>query len=256
MIQAASTQHWYVRINGKIRGPFDLERICSMRGRGRLGPSDELSHDRRDWVRAGAVAEVFPDGFSSEATTPPNEADWFLLKDGRQQGPIQLEGLQALVQSGQLGPQDSVWKRGMTAWAFAGQVPEIVFPTVKQNWWSRQGASVKVAVISAALITAVAPLFLLVSVDRHKSEQARLEEEKWQAEQRWREEKEMELQKHREMTEAIATGEARRRNEHQAGINAIRSQMAQRDEAQAYRDQQQFDEQKRHNRKLEQALDR
>ncbi len=175
MIQTTSTQHWYLRVQGKVRGPFALDRICSMRERGRLGPNDELSHNRRDWVLAGSVADVFPDGFASEEPLTASEADWFYLKDGQRQGPIRMDVLQSLANSGQLSPQDSVWKRGMAAWSFAGQVPEIVFPPVKQNWWGRQGTAVKISVLAGAIILAIFPLALLVAFDQFESMQANIE---------------------------------------------------------------------------------
>lgn len=45
-------QTWFIRSNGKIRGPFSQQQLESLKNRGRLNVEDELSLDRRNWLAA------------------------------------------------------------------------------------------------------------------------------------------------------------------------------------------------------------
>jgi hypothetical protein len=50
---------------------------------------------------------------------------WYYAENGTQRGPVSLEQLQSLVQSGTVKPTDLVWRDGMTDWMPAGQVSEL-----------------------------------------------------------------------------------------------------------------------------------
>jgi hypothetical protein len=47
---------------------------------------------------------------------------WYYAHQGQQAGPVSIEQLRQLAASGQLQPDDMVWKQGMTAWAPANTV--------------------------------------------------------------------------------------------------------------------------------------
>lgn len=51
---------WFVRRAGSVRGPFSSAKVRHFVLEGRLQLDDEVSPDRRDWQRLGAVAEVVP----------------------------------------------------------------------------------------------------------------------------------------------------------------------------------------------------
>lgn len=51
---------WFVRRGGVVRGPFSSTRVRHFVLEGKLGLDDEVSADRKDWRRLGAVAEVVP----------------------------------------------------------------------------------------------------------------------------------------------------------------------------------------------------
>lgn len=53
-------------------------------------------------------------------------ADWFYFQGGNQQGPVSDDQMRAMVASGQLQPQDSVWRQGMANWAPISSVPELM----------------------------------------------------------------------------------------------------------------------------------
>jgi len=53
---------------------------------------------------------------------------WYFGRDGRQEGPISEEQLQAMVRDGSLRREDLVWRDGMADWQPAGQIPGLPFP--------------------------------------------------------------------------------------------------------------------------------
>ena len=50
---------------------------------------------------------------------------WYYAKQGKQEGPVDLEALQAMVGAGEVAPGDLVWKEGMDGWKPAGEIPEL-----------------------------------------------------------------------------------------------------------------------------------
>lgn len=52
----------------------------------------------------------------------PLSQEWYVYKDGRQQGPLTWEQLWQQAQSGAVQPGDQVWKQGMAGWTRADQV--------------------------------------------------------------------------------------------------------------------------------------
>ncbi|MGE0533482.1 MAG: DUF4339 domain-containing protein [Pirellulales bacterium] len=54
----------------------------------------------------------------------PNE--WFYAVDGRQAGPVAESMLKQLIGSGQVRPQDLVWREGMPDWQPIAQVPGLL----------------------------------------------------------------------------------------------------------------------------------
>ncbi len=51
--------------------------------------------------------------------------NWHYAQAGRQYGPVSLETLQSLGQSGQLQPADLVWNESLPEWTPAGRIPAI-----------------------------------------------------------------------------------------------------------------------------------
>lgn len=54
-------------------------------------------------------------------------ARWYYLQSGAQRGPIELQMMQSLVQSGQIQPDTMVWEEGMPQWIAAQQSAQL-FP--------------------------------------------------------------------------------------------------------------------------------
>ncbi|MDA0282910.1 MAG: GYF domain-containing protein [Planctomycetota bacterium] len=145
-------QTWFVRKDGKIRGPFSDEQLLSMKDRGRLTKEHELSQDRASWRIASEthlyqvkppstqndVYEFQNDPYAQSAETPAElsgsvapqssqkEVAWFYSKDGKsQEGPVATEILQGMLSNGQLSAETVVWRDGLDAWFPFAQVPEL-----------------------------------------------------------------------------------------------------------------------------------
>ncbi len=60
------------------------------------------------------------------APPPPPVMQFFVSVNGQQQGPFNTETLKQMIAQGQLTKETYVWKQGMSGWAAAGEVPEVV----------------------------------------------------------------------------------------------------------------------------------
>jgi hypothetical protein len=54
--------------------------------------------------------------------TPRGEQQWFVARDGEQNGPLSSRELKAAADAGELAPTDWVWKEGMPKWVPASNV--------------------------------------------------------------------------------------------------------------------------------------
>ncbi|MEK6262915.1 MAG: DUF4339 domain-containing protein, partial [Planctomycetota bacterium] len=232
----APPRHYYVRINGKVRGPFDVGRLVSMCGRGRLNPRDEVSLDRRQWVAAGTIPEVFPEGFAGTDRNP-EALDWHYNCRGQQMGPVSLATLQTLAQGGQLASTDSVWKLGTSGWILANQVPELTFPQPPESWWAKSSGATKAGILVAASIMFMAPIGLVLAnywhtIDIAKQQIAQqIEHQKLKLDQEERiAEQQQKERQHKETLDAAARADAKRdemlvsmHKQHQENLKAISS---------------------------------
>jgi hypothetical protein len=52
-------KQYYIRIRGKVRGPFDLVQLRALRERGQFSSFHEISEDRQMWTTASVLTEMF-----------------------------------------------------------------------------------------------------------------------------------------------------------------------------------------------------
>ena len=141
---------WYVRSRGRVLGPFQLAQLEVLKGQGRVAKFDEVSRDRRNWVRAATVPELFPPSApppESAGSSPgagsarPHDASyavvendpaigddaaiWFYVTDTGQTGPVALSKLISLSRTGVVRAETFVWNSGMTDWIPARDVPAL-----------------------------------------------------------------------------------------------------------------------------------
>ncbi len=147
----------YIRVRGKVLGPFGLHELISLRDRGQFRRFHEVSEDRRTWVTASSLAEIFPlnGGSSSEQRRENDEsvalatggaqatessvplsqptAEWFYIDTSEnRQGPVLAERLLALRESGGVEDSTPVWKPGMAEWTEFGSVPGLASSSPKR----------------------------------------------------------------------------------------------------------------------------
>lgn len=149
------SNEYFVRIRGKILGPFSMAQLIGLRERGQLQPFHEVSVDRYTWEPASTLTQVFPSSTApavdpepekptrtkqetatrtdtpsppTPAPTPPPLAQqdpWFLADDmGNRQGPIDPTTFKIMLDAGQITKDSMLWRPGMTNWVPA----EIALP--------------------------------------------------------------------------------------------------------------------------------
>ncbi len=147
-----ATDVWFLRARGRVLGPFTWAQLESMRNRGQLSQFHEVSRDRRSWLPAAQVPELFAGGAGGVAmgiSAGMNEPvyavvqqagarapsavvesapGWFYARGNSHNGPIGLADLQRMVDSGDIVPSTLVWRNGLANWLPAHQVSELRFP--------------------------------------------------------------------------------------------------------------------------------
>src|SRR2546430_955515 len=108
-------KHWYVRVRGRVIGPFDLLQLRSLRDRGQFRRVHEIPEDRQAGRPASSMAELFSEARESLLTTEassdsdnliptPLLAVWYYLGDHEKpEGPVSQDRLQSLLREGIIG---------------------------------------------------------------------------------------------------------------------------------------------------------
>lgn len=141
---AQNLNRYFVRVRGKIHGPFDIEKLKKMHSRGQFSRAHEVSQDKRTWHPAGTLRELFApsdqstyqvgdniflpvdpgDEGPSEVGNPPDSSKWYYNVGDERHGPVSLMDLRQMVLKGQVTPHDLVWKEGFEDWVPLGNQPE------------------------------------------------------------------------------------------------------------------------------------
>jgi hypothetical protein len=136
---------WYVRSRGRVLGPFQLPQLENLKRQGRLAKFDELSRDRRTWVAASSLPELYPaevtpaaagpgtiqpaDSGPAVVAGPSAQLDdgpaWFHMSEKGQVGPIKFSEIYHLAQIGVVRAETLVWNSQMTDWTTAREVPAL-----------------------------------------------------------------------------------------------------------------------------------
>jgi hypothetical protein len=136
---------YYIRIRGKVLGPFPLQKLQSLRDRGQLARFHELSEDRQSWQPASVLSALFADVSpvmgDEEATYPlaqveaeertnsaqtarsTGRVEWYYVDDtGQQAGPFTRAQLSKMWAREILTSTSLVWKEGMSEWQTIGSL--------------------------------------------------------------------------------------------------------------------------------------
>ena len=153
--QAASgVQQFFIRVRGRVLGPFTLEKLKTLRARGQFSRVHEFSTDREIWQPASALEGMFeaslpssklPDPHGSGPARTPGAppslpqigsrsgpsmpgALWYYNVAGELYGPVSIFDLRGMISAANLRLDDYVWKEGMPNWLPISQVPELKSP--------------------------------------------------------------------------------------------------------------------------------
>ncbi|MEX2171730.1 MAG: GYF domain-containing protein [Pirellulales bacterium] len=136
---------YYIRIRGRVQGPFDDEKLQGLVKRGQFSRMHEISPDGIQWSPASTHPHLFSGSTSrktaeqavpvQQATATPSArvaappADWYFTVNGERQGPVSWEVLQSYASTRRFTSHDLVWNGTMPDWLPAGQI-EGLFPRI------------------------------------------------------------------------------------------------------------------------------
>jgi hypothetical protein len=184
------SQEFYLRIQGRVQGPFTVERLRLLAERGRFARHHHLSSDGVVWHRAGDFPELFPAppqirrairGQAGNGAAPVDDGlvaeieedlpNWHYAPDGDEHGPITFDQLKRLALSQRLSPDDPVWTEGMPDWvpavSVSGLFPDSALPSISSHGGPlgsgpQANAGGAVATLVLGLLALVLPLAGLV----------------------------------------------------------------------------------------------
>jgi len=118
-------KQYYLRVRGKVAGPFGIRQLQSLRDRGQFRRFHEISEDRQTWMTASGLPGMFEgasatmEAVCGASATPGKCPDLWLYADanGKQQGPIPGRQLVSMWQAGTINDATLVWREGLPAWA-------------------------------------------------------------------------------------------------------------------------------------------
>lgn len=128
---------FFVRIHGKVMGPFAMNQLLSLKNRGRLHEDHEISSDRRQWYPANQLNGLFSQASSNvnagvsssinqDENSPVKSTQWFYTQGDDQTGPVSFAALRKLCRSGELTAQDLVWHEGLEDWIAVSEVEGLI----------------------------------------------------------------------------------------------------------------------------------
>jgi S1-C subfamily serine protease len=165
---------YYIRLRGRILGPFNVRQLRDQQDRGYFSAFHEVSTDRRTWVPAATLTELFPaeapvalppeNRPQPETTVPHPRSPWYYLSpSGDRIGPLTDEALRAMAHAGQLTAKTFVSREGQAQWvtlADAGLVGDARPGTARRPKvpWAWLGGGVAVLALLAAAVWAALAL--------------------------------------------------------------------------------------------------
>jgi GYF domain 2 len=140
----------YVRIKGRVQGPFTIEKLQGLARRGQLGRVHQVSEDGETWRKASDYPDLFMparpvnsrevernpqraqeaapasaarvDEHASPPASQEHESVWYLEDNGIPKGPLSFGSLKRYLQSGEYSSSTLVWREGMEDWVPADTI--------------------------------------------------------------------------------------------------------------------------------------
>src|SRR5579883_2361016 len=83
-----SEKRLYVRVRGRVIGPFSLAQLKALRERGQFHRFHEISEDRKRWVSATTLDELFGSGAESVLPLEPAATRAGAVEAGHRAEPV------------------------------------------------------------------------------------------------------------------------------------------------------------------------
>src|SRR5690242_12141571 len=71
---SADSQQYYIRVRGRVLGPFDLEKLKSLRSRGQFSRIHEISTDGQMWSPASTIDHLLVPARQAKGSQGPKGA--------------------------------------------------------------------------------------------------------------------------------------------------------------------------------------
>ncbi len=157
-------QIYYLRIRGRVTGPYSAMELSRMVRRGTLGRAHELSSDGARWDPAGEFSELF--NGSRSLVGPSLNSESGTPTTGQTFGPMPVKILESLAQEGTLPPDALVWLEDEKQSSSAAE-----HPLLAEVHWPTKGSGVERGLFvqptfsgfSVAVVIGIA-LFILFAV--------------------------------------------------------------------------------------------
>jgi len=132
------TDSLYVKLRGRVIGPFEKDRLLQMIQQGQLSRASLVSSDGDSWQKAGSVSSLFrQDGKGASrvkavetsangGSQQKSDEIWHYGSGTESHGPVTVQAIQELIANGKVGPNDTVWQQGMEDWEPVSNVGEFV----------------------------------------------------------------------------------------------------------------------------------
>lgn len=153
-------EQYYVKIRGRVLGPFPPERLAQMAKQGQLSRIHKISDDGRSWQSGTEFPQFFqsdiqaPSGYNSQNSTAepepqvsattdseprttaspstPSQEEWHYAVNDQSFGPVSKGTLLKLIGAGKVSKSDMIWKSGMDDWQPVSAVPEFALQSEQE----------------------------------------------------------------------------------------------------------------------------
>jgi GYF domain 2 len=143
------SSNYYIKMQGRILGPFALDSLQQMAANGQLSRVHMLSSDKNNWFRASEISQLFErpstttnrkaadnsakanaesantKQASQNQADSPKQTEWYFTSQGQQSGPVEFGHMAQLIQKRKIKNEDLVWREGWADWKAVASVAEL-----------------------------------------------------------------------------------------------------------------------------------
>ncbi|AMV18224.1 GYF domain-containing protein [Planctomyces sp. SH-PL14] len=145
---------YFIRLRGQVKGPFSVDQLTRMAGRGQFSKLHQISIDQAQWSPATELPGMFPDKRGAAPPVPEPEPvavapvaakEWYYNSGDSKIGPVDEAFIKNLIVSGKVEADTLLWKTGLPNWLEARQFFPNAFaspPRMTAGKWAALAAAV------------------------------------------------------------------------------------------------------------------